>query len=145
MHPAPTELDKIRQPRKRIRPSIAYLAAFGLWLFADRLATSAIRDEKAWAFWLPTSIVAGAAMAYGLWRSERDVMQSEDELEQKVRTEALAAAFPVAIGVGLVLGRLQQAHADLIDPSMYWVVLTLPYWIVRYFVRRRYGLVTPVR
>lgn len=145
MHPAPTEHDRRQVRQRRTHRSVAYLVAFCLWLFFDRISRDAIHHARAWTVWLPTALAAGAALAYGLWRGERDLMKAEDELAQKIRTESLAAAFPLAIGVALILSKLEQAHIDLIDPSMQWVVLLLPYGIVQFFIRRRYGVTTPMQ
>lgn len=117
---------------------LPYLLALLLFILADGFADRSIKDHEASWIWLTACVLAAVAMAYGLWRGERDLMQDQDELQQKIRTEALAHAFPFALAVMLLLGKLDEADVALIPARAYWIAAALPYFPILAWCKRRY-------
>ena len=117
---------------------LPYLLALLLFIIANGFADSSIRDHGTSGTWLTASVLAAVAMAYALWRGERDLMKGQDELQQKIRTEALVHAFPCALAVMLLLGKLDEAGVALIPARVYWIPATLPYFPILAWCKRRY-------
>lgn len=126
------------KPSSRKISKLPYLLALLTFILANQFADRSIEDQSSPWVWLTTSGVAAAAMVYALWRGERDYMRSQDELQQKIRTEALAHAFPLALGVVMFLGRLGEADITLIPSHAYWIPATLPYFLILAWLKRRY-------
>ena len=128
-------------PDKPTSPKISktpYLLALFTFIVANRCADQLIEARRPLWQWLPVAGVAAAAMVYALWRGEMDFMRSQDELQQKIRTEALACAFPVALGVFMLLGRLDAVGLAFIPVHAFWIPATLPYFLILAGLKRRY-------
>lgn len=82
-----------------------------------------------------------AAVLFGLyvWWAEHAIMGDGDELEQKVRTEALATTYPFTLGLIVLMALLHDAG---MLPHGHWVLWpVLPsYWhiVALAWLRRRY-------
>lgn len=142
MHPAPTELERLH-PRKTkfIRHSPFYLAAMLGFFLTDGPVSRAVKRSAPLSDWIWLAVISATALGFWLWLGERDTMKSEDELEQRIRTEALANALPFTIGVAFLLIRLGQSGVRLelfpgSDAS--WLALLLPYGVSLFIARRRY-------
>ena len=110
----------------------------GLLFLANALADLLIRSRNSDALCLAASVLATAALVFWLWRSERDFMQNHDELQQKIRTEALARAFPCAIGVVLLLSKMHDAGIAINLTRSVWILPLLPYFFILAWTKRRY-------
>ena len=78
------------------------------------------------------------AFAYFFWRSERDLLASNDELEQKIRTQAMALAFPLALAMVMLLGAFESAGISPLKPVDYWLPVFWSYFIALFCSKRRY-------
>lgn len=141
MNPNPTELERETARRRVVRYSLIYTLAFGIFAAAQIASLLVNRGHRAPGLSLCLSIVSYAALGFALWRGERDLMQSEDELQQKIRTEALAHALPFTIATACVLMRIAELRLDddLARPAIIWPWLLAPYTIALYLARRRYS------
>jgi hypothetical protein len=127
-------------PIKKSRLSLAAIVACFGFSFANGISNNLIRDHQSPAWWLPVSIIAAAALVYWFWRGERDFMRSEDELQQKIRVEALARSFPCAIAVVLFQEKLRAGGYDLPAgwSELGWLLPMLPYFPILAWCKRRY-------
>lgn len=140
MNPNPTELEVENARRRFARYSLVYTLAFGTFVAAEITSIWMNRGQRAPGLSLGLSAISYTALGFSLWRGERDLMQSEDELQQKIRTEALANALPFTIGLACLFLRLTELGLDdgLIRSSLIWPWLLAPYAIALLLARRRY-------
>jgi hypothetical protein len=82
--------------------------------------------------------VCAATGAYAFWRSERAALLRKDELEQRIRTDAMAVAFATSTGILIFLGVLESAGIRLYDPANYACLHLFAYVPALYWSRRRF-------
>ncbi len=122
------------------RMSPVVITAMAFFFFTNAFSDTWAREHRSAGWWLTGSLIAAASLVFWFWRAERDMMDSRDELQQRIRTEALAWSFPCAIAVSLLLGKLQAAGITLPLPlsRQTWVLPMLPYFPILFWVKRRY-------
>ncbi len=129
------------QPRIKAKAHLSPLTYacgifFGLAYVAARIV---IRNhEAAGMVKAGLCVLFAGAFAYFFWRSERDLLASNDELEQKIRTQAMALAFPLALAIVMLLGALESAGLSPLQPVDYWLPVFWSYFIVLFWSKSRY-------
>lgn len=79
------------------------------------------------------------AFACFFWRTERDLMASSDELQQRIRLEAMASALPITLAIVMLLGALDQMGIPLLPPMYYWLPAASVYLVTLIVAKRRYS------
>jgi hypothetical protein len=140
MNAAPPEsAPETRRTRVQLRLSRAAHIAGYAFLAIYIVARNVIRnDGQPLALRIAMGVLLATALAYLFWRSERDLMASKDELEQKIRVEAMAAALPLALGAVLLLGALAECGIIVMRPFHYWLPILFIYLGTLAWSRRRY-------
>ena len=119
------------------RPALVAAAAFAVTYIA---ALAASRTA------LPIGVKTGislAAVAGFIWlvAAELRLIRRLDELQQRIQLEALAFAFPVSVGVLMLLGLLQRLVTLPVDDLSYrhvWPLMVFAYFVGLAVARRRY-------
>lgn len=123
-------------PVPRTRVSSWALLAFVASLTLSHWITQ--REDAGLTLRLACAFLPFAAWLWGYWANEREFAARHDELAQRIRTEAHAIAYPVALGVVMLLGTLHSLGLGLIPPEAYWATAGLAYFVGLELARRRY-------
>ena len=97
------------------------------------------QDHLGGAYRLAASLVPAAGWLWGYWASEREMAKSHDERMRKIRTEGHAIAYPLALGIILLLGTLDSVGLGLFPPEVYWAIGGLAYFVGHEIAQRRYS------
>jgi hypothetical protein len=119
------------------RPALIAAAAFAVTYIAALAASRAA---------LPIGVKAGislAAVAGFIWlvAAELRLIRRLDELQRRIQLEALAFAFPVSVGLLLLLGLFQRFMTLPVDDLSYrhvWPLMVLAYFVGLAVARGRY-------
>jgi hypothetical protein len=87
---------------------------------------------------IAVSLLLGIVTAYFFWKTERDLLANNDELEQKIRVEAMAMTLPLALAAVMCLGILADGGITLLRPGYYWLPVLYIYLGALAWCRRRY-------
>ena len=139
MKPVPTELDRNQHRLRSHKLSIlsyCLLAGGAISYGATRglIRQEAVSDASKLALAAVTAILLGLAF----WRTERELLASNDELEQRIRMEAAVLTLPISAALLLFIGTLEHGGITLIRPASYWIALFYTYLVVLAYTRRRY-------
>lgn len=139
MHPNPTELERERRRDQKLVLS-AWSYAFVVAGTLGYGAARAVVREETVSSALKIGLTATAALLLGLgfWRVERELLASDDELQQRMRLEAAVLTLPIACGILLFIGTLEHGGIRLLKPVHYWIPPFYTYLVTLFFVRRRY-------
>ena len=122
----------------RYRPRLSLVALLAFVVSGVVLHRVALRPEAGLAWRLAAALVPFGAWLWVSWVAEREFAAANDELGRRIRTEANAFAFPVALGLIMVLGTLHQLGLGLLPPETYWIVGALAHFFGMAVARRRY-------
>lgn len=118
------------------RLSLVALLAFVLsGVFLNRVAQN---PDAGLALRLAAALVPFAVYLWANWVGYREFSAANDEFARRVMTEAHAIAFPLALGLIMVLGTLHQLGLGLIPPEAFWIVGALAHYAGLALARRRY-------
>ena len=81
------------------------------------------------------AMVPAPAFLLFIWAMVRGVRQA-DELQRRIQLEALAVAWPLAVGIVMTISLLQKAGFLQWEPM--WVYLPLTYFLGLALAQRRY-------
>ncbi len=117
------------------KPSGPAVVALVLWSLFTILA-GALQGNPA----LRSIACIASCVAYtmALILGERALMKTQDELQQKIRLEALAWAWPISIGTIMLAGMLQSYGLISIDPRFMFLPGLLSFFATLAWSRRRY-------
>ena len=139
MNPVPTELDREqRRLRYHKLSALSYCllagGAISYGITRGLIREEAVSDTPKLALAAVTAILLGLAF----WRTERELLASNDELEQRNRMEAAVLTLPISAAILLFVGTLEHGGITLIRPVSYWAALSYTYLVVLAYIRRRY-------
>jgi len=117
------------------KPSGSMLAALALWGFF--LALAGVLEGNP-VLRLIVAVACCVAYVAAMLLGERALMRSQDELQQKIRLEALALAWPVGIGATMLTGMLQSYGLIAIEPQFMFLPGLLSIFATLAWSRRRY-------
>jgi len=120
------------------RPRLSLVALLVFVLSSIILNRLAQRADAGIALRLAAAFIPFGAWLWGFWIGEREFAAVNDERARRIRTEAGAIAFPLAIGLIMVLGILHQLGLGLLPPETFWIVAALAHLVGVEVARRRY-------
>lgn len=123
-----------------LRPRRIALVATIAYAIAYVVALWAVQSSAPDALKFALSILAVAAFALCLLAEVRMARQL-DELQQRMQLEALAFAFPLSVGVIMLLGLVERFRPLPVDDLSYrhvWPVMIIFYFIGLALAQRRY-------
>jgi hypothetical protein len=139
MNPAPTNEPEVQHAPTRIRITWAARITGALFLVVYVTTRDVIRDDShSTSLRVTVGVLLAITLGYAFWKSERDLMANNDELEQKIRVEAMAMALPLVISLVFLLGVLAECGVPLMKPTNYWLPILYIYIGALAWSRRRY-------
>lgn len=139
MNPNPTELDRDQHRLLSHKLSILSYCLLVGGAVSYGVTRGLIRQETVPdAPKLALAALSAILLGFAFWRIERELLASNDELEQRMRMEAAVLTLPISAAVLLFVGTLEHGGITLIRPVSYWAALSYTYLITLAYVRRRY-------
>ena len=125
------------RPRKGTRAALIAAVAFAVTYIVALMTSRAALPIGAKA------VISLAAIAAFIWfvRAELELIRRLDELQQRIQLEALAFAFPVSVGVLMLIGLTQRFLTLPVEDLSYrhlWPVMVLTYFLGLALARARY-------
>lgn len=122
----------------RYRPRLSLVALPVFILSYGLLSRLAVRPDASVQLRVVAALVPFGAWLAVVWLGEREFAAVNDELARRIQLEAGAIAFPLAIGLIMVLGLLHQFGLGLIPPEAFWIVGAQAHLAGLEVARRRY-------
>lgn len=113
--------------------AVASILGFVLAYFGARFVLEI--DGMSPALRFLVALIPAPAFLLFIWAMVRGVRQA-DELQRRIQLEALAVAWPLAVGIVMTISLLQKAGFLQWEPM--WVYLPLTYFLGLALAQRRY-------
>lgn len=129
-----TRISSGSRPRTRVEfvATLVFCLSLALVYLVGRNPDSGI------ALRMAVSLLPFCVLLWGHWLGERRFEAANDELARRIRTESYAIAYPITLGIVMLLGMLHSLGLGLLPPEVYWAAGALGHFIGREIARRRY-------